>query len=115
MTRQEIAVFRKWQVDPEALRQHFDDVESHRPFYDFEYTLESASGAKPTVSSSGIPFSDDNGIFLGSGPINFGVSARALIHWRQEDLPKNDHFWLTQAQLDRIKPYFALISRHSPC
>jgi putative transposase len=31
---------------------------------------------------------------------------RTLIHCWQEDLLMNDHFWLTQDQLDRIKPYF---------
>jgi transposase len=45
---------------------------------------------------------------LGSGPINFGDSQRRLflIQFRQEDQLMSDQFWLSEAQLNRIKPCF---------
>jgi putative transposase len=36
------------------------------------------------------------------------IPAKGVIHSRQEDLPMSDHFWLSKAQLDCIKPYFPL-------
>ena len=65
MTRREIAVFRNWIIDPEVMRLHMDDIENHRPFYDFEYTLETKSGAKIICYSSGIPYFDEDGEFMG--------------------------------------------------
>ena len=65
MTRREQAAFRNWQVDPEALRRHFDDLDNHKPFHDFEYTLALESGAKFIIASSGIPYFDDDGKFMG--------------------------------------------------
>jgi len=29
-----------------------------------------------------------------------------LIHFGQENLPMSDHYWLTEAQIERLKPYF---------
>jgi PAS domain S-box-containing protein len=48
----------KWQA-------HLDDLNHHRPFRDFEYTLQMPSGARVSVRDSGKPIFDDTGAFKG--------------------------------------------------
>ena len=52
--------------DPEKWQRHFEDLESHRPFRDFQYEIPSKSdGIAISVSISGVPIFDENKIFSG--------------------------------------------------
>jgi PAS domain S-box-containing protein len=63
MTRWDIAA----DVDSESekWRLHRETLDAHRPFRDFVYSIQSASGSKLYARSSGKPFFDANGCFLG--------------------------------------------------
>ena len=55
-------------VDPdkdEKWRKHRDDLLAHRPFRDFEFTIEDEDGVSHYRSASGKPVFDKNGIFRG--------------------------------------------------
>ncbi len=49
----------------EACRQHFDDLENHRPFRDFRYVKRGDDGKTYHISISGVPIFDDHGNFRG--------------------------------------------------
>ncbi len=49
----------------EKWRSHLDDLEHHRPFRDFCYDMIAASGGRRTLSISGRPLFDEDGVFLG--------------------------------------------------
>ena len=41
-----------------------------------------------------------------SFPAENSILVEVVIQAQQEDLLMSDHYWLSQAQLERIKPYF---------
>jgi diguanylate cyclase (GGDEF)-like protein/PAS domain S-box-containing protein len=51
--------------DHEAMARHRADMEAHRPFRAFTYSLISPSGDKATIRTSGKPVFDENGTFQG--------------------------------------------------
>jgi diguanylate cyclase (GGDEF)-like protein/PAS domain S-box-containing protein len=51
--------------DREAILQHKADVEAHRPFRNFTYTVVNPDGDHATIRSSGMPVFDGAGAFLG--------------------------------------------------
>jgi PAS domain S-box-containing protein len=51
--------------DPEAWREHLATLAAHKPFRDFTYCMRSASGARRWVRTSGIPYFDESGAFIG--------------------------------------------------
>jgi PAS domain S-box-containing protein len=63
VTRWEIAS--DVETEPEKWRLHRDTLEAHRPFRDFVYSLANESGAQAFVRTSGKPFFDVEGRFLG--------------------------------------------------
>ncbi|MEE8189522.1 MAG: PAS domain S-box protein [Kiloniellales bacterium] len=52
-------------IEDEHWRQHFADLEAHRPFHDFRYELISGDGSKVHISISGEPLFGDDGSFKG--------------------------------------------------
>jgi len=65
-TRQDISAPQKATKDADAWQQHFDDLEAHRPFRDFQYELQHDSiGRTVAVSISGVPIFNEHGLFLG--------------------------------------------------
>ncbi|WP_407167427.1 EAL domain-containing protein [Bradyrhizobium sp. ORS 111] len=51
--------------DEEAMARHRADMEAHRPFRDFIYTLIGQDGSRVSIRTSGKPIFADDGIFLG--------------------------------------------------
>lgn len=49
----------------EAMARHRADMENHRPFRDFIYTVVSQGGDRATIRSSGKPVFDEHGTFQG--------------------------------------------------
>ena len=51
--------------DEEAMAQHRADMEAHRPFRDFTYTVIGEDGSRVSICTSGKPIFADDGTFLG--------------------------------------------------
>ncbi|WP_407149235.1 EAL domain-containing protein [Bradyrhizobium sp. ORS 86] len=51
--------------DEEAMARHRADMEAHRPFRDFIYTLIGQDGSRVSIRTSGKPIFADDGTFLG--------------------------------------------------
>lgn len=51
--------------DREAMAGHRADMEAHRPFRDFTYSITGQDGSRVTIRSSGKPVFDTSGAFLG--------------------------------------------------
>ncbi|WP_293425174.1 putative bifunctional diguanylate cyclase/phosphodiesterase [Phreatobacter sp.] len=51
--------------DRDAMAAHRADMEAHRPFHDFTYSVTGADGSCVTIRSSGKPNFDASGVFLG--------------------------------------------------
>lgn len=86
---------RRWElpVVPEErcrMEQHRLDVEAHRPFRDFVYTVRLGNGRLRTVRSSGKPIFDDAGCFVGYRGTATDISslreAQALLDQRTDAL-----------------------------
>lgn len=58
----------------EKWRQHFDDLENHRPFRDFRYTLKTITNGELDISVSANPVFDDAGIFQGYRGVGKDIS-----------------------------------------
>jgi len=59
----------------EAWQRHQADLDAHRPFQNFEYTIEDQDGTLTHVSTSGKPFFDRQGNFAGYRGIGRDVTA----------------------------------------
>ncbi|WP_244487259.1 EAL domain-containing protein [Afipia sp. Root123D2] len=60
----------RWELDyapedKEAMARHRADMEAHRPFRDFTYTLIGQDGSRISIRTSGKPIFADDGTFLG--------------------------------------------------
>ena len=51
--------------NPELWKAHQEDMENHRPFRNFEYSLKLTNGQTRYLSISGKPFFDRDGTFMG--------------------------------------------------
>lgn len=51
--------------DRDAMARHRADMEEHRPFRSFTYSLVSPTGDRATIRTSGKPFFDEHGTFQG--------------------------------------------------
>jgi PAS domain S-box-containing protein len=51
--------------EPEKWRLHRETLDAHRPFRDFVYSIKNANGSRLYARSSGKPFFDAEGCFLG--------------------------------------------------
>jgi PAS domain S-box-containing protein len=54
-----------FETEPEKWRAHRETLDAHRPFRDFVYSVINESGSQIYVRTSGKPFYDVNGDFLG--------------------------------------------------
>ncbi len=77
-------------AEPEKWRAHFDDLEAHRPFRDFDYGIVGEDGMKRHVRVSGLPVFDDAGTFLGYRGSGSDVTehkrVEAALRQREHDL-----------------------------
>jgi len=64
-TRKEVALDSDYPADAARWRRHLADLNAHRPFRNFTYTLRGAEGERREVMISGTPVFDDDGTFLG--------------------------------------------------
>lgn len=76
--------------DAEAMARHRADMEAHRPFRDFTYTLIGADGSRVSICTSGKPIFADDGGFLGyrgtSSDITQLRAAKAMLDQRTRAL-----------------------------
>ncbi|MGX1106118.1 MULTISPECIES: sensor domain-containing protein [Bradyrhizobium] len=76
--------------DGEAMARHRADMEAHRPFRDFTYTLIGKDGSRVSICTSGKPIFADDGSFLGyrgtSSDITQLRAAKALLDQRTRAL-----------------------------
>ena len=76
--------------DEEAMARHQADMEAHRPFRDFTYTLIGLDGSRVSICTSGKPIFADDGSFLGyrgtSSDITQLRAAKALLDQRTRAL-----------------------------
>nr|WP_229170391.1 bifunctional diguanylate cyclase/phosphodiesterase [Bradyrhizobium altum] len=76
--------------DGEAMARHRADMEAHRPFRDFTYTLIGQDGSRVSICTSGKPIYADDGSFLGyrgtSSDITQLRAAKALLDQRTRAL-----------------------------
>nr|QIG93336.1 EAL domain-containing protein [Bradyrhizobium sp. 6(2017)] len=76
--------------DAEAMARHRADMEAHRPFRDFTYTLIGQDGSRVSICTSGKPIFADDGSFLGyrgtSSDITQLRAAKALLDQRTRAL-----------------------------
>lgn len=61
--------------DKEKWQEHMINLESHKPFRDFEYKLKSPSDEYVHVRVSGKPIFDDNGLFMGYRGVGSNITA----------------------------------------
>lgn len=64
-TRKEVALDSDYPAEAAKWRRHLADLNAHRPFRNFTYTLRGAEGERREVMISGTPVFGDDGAFLG--------------------------------------------------
>jgi len=80
MTRRELADPKSLEADTEKWQQHFNDLDEHRPFRNFEYDILSEfGGGVITFSVSGVPVFDEYGVFKGYRGSGEDASERKII------------------------------------
>lgn len=60
-------------------RKHYDDLNNHRPFRNFCYDINTASGEVMPIQINGIPAFNDDGIFIGYRGTGTDISERKLL------------------------------------
>ncbi|MEQ8603677.1 MAG: PAS domain-containing sensor histidine kinase [Marivibrio sp.] len=73
-SRREMAAGRP---DDPLWRDHLDDLENRRAFYDFRYPYDRPDGRTLVISSSGIPIFDETGAFKGYRGVGSNVTEEA--------------------------------------
>jgi PAS domain S-box-containing protein len=84
MTRWDIAS--DFEAEPEKWRRHQETLDAHRPFRDFVYSTITKSGPQVYVRSSGKPFFDVNGNFLGYRGTGTDITALIRAEQAEQDL-----------------------------
>ena len=84
MARWEIAS--DFEADPEKWRRHRETLDAHRPFRDFVYSAINESGSQVYVRSSGKPFFDTDGRFLGYRGTGTDITALIRAEQAERDL-----------------------------
>lgn len=74
-SRREMAEGRK---DDPLWREHLEDLENRRAFYDFRYPYTRPDGEQLVISTSGIPIFDEAGTFRGYRGVGSNVTEEAL-------------------------------------
>jgi PAS domain S-box-containing protein len=88
--------------ESEKWRLHRETLDAHRPFRDFVYSIQSASGSQLYVRSSGKPFFDAKGCFLGYRGTGSDITATIRADQAEQALRK------TQAELAHVTRLTAL-------
>jgi len=84
MTRWDIAS--DFETEPEKWRRHQETLDAHRPFRDFVYSTITKSGPQIYVRSSGKPFFDVEGRFLGYRGTGTDITALIRAEQAEHDL-----------------------------
>ena len=84
VTRWEIAS--DLETEPEKWRQHREALDAYRPFRDFVYSIINQSGSRIHVRTSGKPFFDVNGNFLGYRGTGTDITALKRAEQAEHDL-----------------------------
>ncbi len=84
VTRWEIAS--DLETEPEKWRQHREALDAYRPFRDFVYSIINHSGSLIHVRTSGKPFFDVNGNFLGYRGTGTDITALKRAEQAEHDL-----------------------------
>ncbi len=94
-------------------RDHFEDLEAHRPFRDFIYPFKHGDGGARWFKISGQPRFDHDGIFVGYLGVGTDVTAERAA---QQDLARAlDELRETNTQLERQNLHFdAALNNMSP-
>jgi C4-dicarboxylate-specific signal transduction histidine kinase len=74
--------------EPEKWRLHLAMLDAHRPFRDFVYSTASGSGSPVYVRTSGKPFFDANGNFLGYRGTGSDITAMIRANHAEKELRK---------------------------
>jgi two-component system cell cycle sensor histidine kinase PleC len=74
LSRREMAEGRE---DDPLWREHLEDLENRRAFYDFRYPFTRPDGEELVISTSGIPIFDDAGAFCGYRGVGSNVTEEA--------------------------------------
>jgi PAS domain S-box-containing protein len=100
MTRWDIAA--DVDSDSEKWRLHRETLDAHRPFRDFVYSIQNANGSQLYARSSGKPFFDAKGCFLGYRGTGADITATIRADQAEQALRK------TQAELAHVTRLTAL-------
>lgn len=65
-------------VDDPKWQAHFEDLDAHRPFTDFQYDFQLSKDETLSISISGKPVFNDNGIFTGYRGCGANITARVI-------------------------------------
>jgi PAS domain S-box-containing protein len=84
VTRWEIAS--DFETEPEKWRRHREALDAYRPFRDFVYSIINQSGTRVHVRTSGKPFFDVNGNFLGYRGTGTDITALKRAEQAEQDL-----------------------------
>jgi PAS domain S-box-containing protein len=84
VTRWEVAA--DLEAEPEKWRRHRETLDAYRPFRDFVYSIINQSGSRIYVRTSGKPFFDVNGNFLGYRGTGTDITALKRAEQAEHDL-----------------------------
>jgi len=84
VTRWEVAS--DLETEPEKWRRHREALDAYRPFRDFVYSIINQSGSRIYVRSSGKPFFDVDGNFLGYRGTGTDITALKRAEQAEQDL-----------------------------
>jgi PAS domain S-box-containing protein len=84
LTRWEIAS--DFETEPEKWQRHREALDAYRPFRDFVYSIINQSGSRIYVRSSGKPFFDVDGNFLGYRGTGTDITALKRAEQAEQDL-----------------------------
>ena len=92
--------------DHAAMTQHIADIEAHRPFHQFEYRLQTASGGTLWISVSGVPIFDRRGEFKGYRGAGIDLTAHKDIEQRAQEANEGTEarFAVSQIFQDNERP-----------
>lgn len=91
-TRHEIATSEQLSKEPEKWARHLDDLQTHRPFTNFEYKFMRGTSEGIFISLDGVPIFDPDGKFLGYRGTGTDVTQRKRV---EEKLAHSEHDFRT--------------------
>lgn len=88
LTRRDLITPEQIAEEPEKWARHFEDLDAHRPFANFEYKFMFGSAAGSYISLNGLPIFDADGTFLGYRGTGTDISERKRV---EEQLAHSEH------------------------